>query len=244
MLLSVIIPTLNEAAVLEKAVRAVKSRAAAADKKEIIVVDSGSRDGTEGIARRLGVLFIQASASPKGRGFALNAAARRASGDVLFFLDADSIPPQDYDELIEEAMKDEKTAGGAFEFALDGKEPALRAVEAVNRLRYRIWPRYYGDQGIFARRDAFERAGGYSERFLMEASHFCLALRREGKLVLIKKRLLTSPRRFLQGGIFRVLARDSEIFFLDLFGFSTEHSGRAYWQENEERGGPEWKGLK
>jgi hypothetical protein len=103
-------------------------------------------------------------------------------------------------------------------------------------VRYRIWPRYYGDQGVFARAGAFRRAGGYPPRRILEASDLCRALGRLGTLVLIHKPMRTSPRRFLEGGIYRVLAHDVVLWWLDLLGLPTEHHGPAYQENNRRRG--------
>jgi hypothetical protein len=127
--------------------------------------------------------------------------------------------------------------GGAFEFALDGEEFGLRVVELINRVRYRLWPLYYGDQGIFVRASVFRRVGGYPERRILEASDFCRRLGR-WRLVLVRKYMSTSARRFVEGGIFRVLSHDCRIWLLDLCRLPTEHFGPAYQQDNQRRGGP------
>jgi hypothetical protein len=109
-------------------------------------------------------------------------------------------------------------------------------VELVNRVRYRLWPLYYGDQGVFVRATAFRRAGGYPERRLLEASEFCKRLARLGKLVLVRQYMRTSARRFVEGGVLRVLAHDIRIWGLDLLGRPTEQFGPAYQEENCRRG--------
>jgi hypothetical protein len=137
---------------------------------------------------------------------------------------------------VRQALRDPRAVGGAFEFALDGPEWGLRLVEVVNRVRYRLWPQYYGDQGVFARAAAFRRAGGYPERRLLEASEFCKRLGRLGRLVLVRKFMRTSARRFVEGGILRVLAHDCRIWGLDLLGRPTEQFGPAYQEDNLRRG--------
>lgn len=188
------------------------------------------------IARCLGVRLVQAEPPPGSRGAALNRGAAQATGDVLLFLDADTLVPKGYDQAIVKALANPRVIGGAFEFQLEGAELGLRIVECINRVRYRLWPRYYGDQGIFVRAGAFHRAGGYPERRLLEASDFCVALARIGELALVRKYMRTSARRFLEGGIYRVLASDFVIWWLDLIGHSTERYGAAYQENNRQRG--------
>jgi cellulose synthase/poly-beta-1,6-N-acetylglucosamine synthase-like glycosyltransferase len=188
------------------------------------------------LAARLGVRVVTENPPLDSRAAALNAGAAHATGDVLLFLDADSIVPRNYDLAIEKALRDPRTVGGAFEFALDGPEYGLRIVEVINRIRYRIWPYYFGDQGIFVRADVFRQLGCFPRRRIMEASDFCRKLNREGRLVLIHKPMKTSARRFLQGGVYCVLAHDIRIWLLDLMRFSTEGYGPAYQQNNQRRG--------
>jgi rSAM/selenodomain-associated transferase 2 len=234
--LSVIIPTLNEARYLAAAVGMVRSRAVLGAPQEIIVADCGSADGSAELAARLGVSVVKESPRLESRAAALNAGAARATGNVLLFLDADTQAPRGYDRAIERALRDPHVVGGAFEFALDGQAFGLRLVELINRIRYRIWPYFYGDQGIFVRAEVFHRLGGYPCRRILEASDLCRKLNRNGRLVLIHNPIKTSPRRFVEGGVYRVLAHDIRIWLLDLMRLSTEGYGAAYQLDNRQRG--------
>jgi rSAM/selenodomain-associated transferase 2 len=233
--LSIVIPTLNEARYLPATVAAVRRRAALGPPYEVLVADCGSADGTAEVAERLGARVVREAPPPDNRAAALNRGAAAAGGDVLLFLDADTLVPLAYDRSIRGALHDPQVVGGAFEFALDGPEVGLRLVEVINRIRYRIWPRYYGDQGVFARAAVFRRVGGYPERRLLEASDLCRTLARHGRLALIHKPMRTSPRRFLEGGTYRVLALDVSIWWRDLLGLPTEPFGAAYQENNRRR---------
>jgi len=167
----------------------------------------------------------------------LNRAADAATGDVFLSLDADTLVPRGYDRAIRQALRNPHAVGGAFEFALDGPAFGLRVVEVINRIRYRIWPLYYGDQGLFVRAAVFRRVGGYPERRILEASDFCRLLARRGRLVLVRKYMATSARRFVEGGIWRVLAHDVRIWALDLFRLPTEQFGVTYQENNLTRAG-------
>ena len=127
--------------------------------------------------------------------------------------------------------------GGAFEFTLDGRQFGLRVVELINRVRYRVRHSFYGDQGFFVRADIFHKAGMFPARRLFETSAMCRKLRRYGKLKLIKKPALTSPRRFVEGGIYRVLLNDIKLWFLNKTkNFPDTNHADLYWQENKKRG--------
>jgi len=78
----------------------------------------------------------------------------------------------------------------------------------------------------------------FNEIGILEAAHFCKNLRKVGKLKLIKKRIYTSPRRFLDGGVYKVLGRDIKIWFLDLIGLRVDKYADAYWKENKLRAKP------
>ncbi len=241
MRLSIIIPTLNEARYLPTAVAQAWRQAVLAPPYEIIVADCNSVDGTADLAMQLGTHVVQERPPLSSRAAALNRGAVEATGDVFLFLDADTVVPHGYDRTIQQALADPRVVGGAFELALDGTQLALRLVELLNRLRYRIWPLYYGDQGLFVRASVFRRVGGYREQRLLEASEFCKRVRQQGRLVLLRKYMKTSARRFVEGGIYRVLAKDAWIWWLDLLGRPTEPFGRAYQKNNRRRGWSSWQ---
>jgi glycosyltransferase involved in cell wall biosynthesis len=238
MKLSIVIPTLNESRYLAAAVDSVRRQASSGPPHEVIVADCGSSDGTSELAEHLGVLLLRPTPALDSRAAACNSGAMYATGDVLLFLDADSLLPNGYDTAIARALLDPQTIGGAFEFALDGRCPSLRVVEMVNRVRYRIWPWYYSDQGLFVRSAVFRRVGGFPQRRIMESSDLCRILWRRGRLALIQRPLRTSARRFLAGGVLRVLAKDVGIWFRDLVGLATEPFGEAYQDDNRRRGRP------
>nr|NIS74636.1 glycosyltransferase [Deltaproteobacteria bacterium] len=86
-------------------------------------------NGTPELAARLGARIVECEDRAPGRASALNMGAQSATGDVLFFLDADTIPPRGYDARIGSVLSDPETVGGAFEFSLEGPEFGLRVVE-------------------------------------------------------------------------------------------------------------------
>jgi rSAM/selenodomain-associated transferase 2 len=230
--LSVIIPALNEYQYLSDTIHAVRQNAILGRPHEIIVVDSGSTDGTTEIVKKLGVKLIEIRPEIAGRSQALNTGASISTGDVYLFLDADTILPEGYDREIKTVLDSQGIAGGAFEFALDGKGFGLRLVELINRIRYRISHQFYGDQGIFVRATAFRQLGGYPKKGILEASDFCSSLKKVGNLALIRKKIKTSPRRFLDGGVYRVLAGDIEIWWLKLMGKPVDEFADIYWKKN------------
>ncbi|MBL8018546.1 MAG: TIGR04283 family arsenosugar biosynthesis glycosyltransferase [Leptospirales bacterium] len=234
MKLSVIIPTLNEAESIERTIRAVRAKAAGAD-PEIVVSDCGSTDRTADIAHALNVTVIQ-DERMGSRAEAANRGAQNATGDTFFFLDADTLPPDRFDAEIARVLEDSSVVGGAFDFGFDGDGLSLRLIELVSRLRFRLlWQEYYSDQGVFVKREAFNRIGGFPARRLMETAHLCKKLRSVGRLRLSPVRSLTSSRRFTEGGIWRVFLRDVKIWFLDAIGMETDRFAHEYRENNVQR---------
>lgn len=195
MLVSVIIPTLNEADNITACLASITGQAAP---WEIIVVDGGSADATVDLALRAGVHVINA---PRGRAIQMNVGARFACGDVVLFLHADTRLHPAALVGLRAALADPAVVGGTFSLAFDLDHPLLRFYSLFTRLRPRLF--HYGDQGIFARRDLFERLGGYQDLPLMEDVEFLRRLAHAGRLTLVDRPVTTSARRFERRGILR-----------------------------------------
>jgi glycosyltransferase involved in cell wall biosynthesis len=159
MLLSVIIPTLNEADTIGETIKQLLNEG---DKlQEIIVADNGSSDNTSEIAEKYPAK-VKVLHLPEFKGkkyLALNYAASRARADILLFLDADTILPQGFPEMISEAFSDPRIGGGAFEFNLNHRGLTFRLITWLNRIRYRFRQRYYSDQGVFVKKTVFTTLG-------------------------------------------------------------------------------------
>ena len=173
-MISVIIPTLNEARNLERLLAGLTAQDVAA---EIVVVDGGSQDGTQAVANMFGVTLLSAQ---RGRGQQLLAGAEAASGDVLLFLHADSRFPAGGLEAIETALRESPAlVGGNFRVVFDGNSDFSRWLTG-----FYAWFRghglYYGDSAVFARRDVYREIGGIRRMALMEDYDFTRRLERAG----------------------------------------------------------------
>ena len=197
--LSVIIPVRNDASALFRTLDHL-SRLDGIDAIEVIVAASGDPTGTErAVAGGARVVWPRGST----RAALMNAGAAVARSDALFFLHADSFPPPQVFRLIERALGDERVMGGAFEHFFAEFHWSLRTISWINRVRYRLTRHYYGDQGIFVRRDVFRQMGGYRDLAIMEDLDFTQRLKRMGRTALIREPLATSGRRFLARGPWR-----------------------------------------
>ncbi len=198
MRISVIIPALNEADGIAAALLALQPLRARGH--EVLVVDGGSTDATTARAVGLCDRLLQA---PRGRARQMNAGARAAGGDVLWFLHADTLVPADADAVLLEALA--RRAWGRFDVRLSGPQPLLRVVEALMNLRSRITGIATGDQGLFVRRQVFERVGGFPDIPLMEDITLSRALRCHGAPACLRARLVTSSRRWERHGVLRTI---------------------------------------
>jgi rSAM/selenodomain-associated transferase 2 len=205
--LAVVIPALQEADRIEAAVRS-----AQAPGVEVLVVDGGSRDATRGLARAAGARVLEA---PPGRARQLAAGSAATAADGLIFLHADSRLPPGFAAAIRSALAG-GAAGGAFGFRFE-REPGLGAlarlglglVEWGARARVAWLGLPYGDQAIFAGREALARIGGIPQVPICEDLDLVAALRRAGPFVLVPAAVATSPRRYLERGVLRTWLRNT-----------------------------------
>ncbi len=213
---SVIIPALNEEDVVAQAVRSVREEA------EVIVVDGGSEDRTRAVAEAEGAAVL---AAPSGRGRQLDAGARRAAGDWLVFLHADTRLEAGWAPSLRRLGAD--AVGGAFRFAIDSSRIGYRFVEAGVALRCRLWRLPDGDQGLFVRREVYGMIGGFPPLPLMEDVVFVRRLSRVGVLAFPPVRALTSARRWERRGILATTVRN---WWLGLYAFGRppERLARRY----------------
>lgn len=193
-------PVLDEAAGLAERLAALAPlRARGA---EVILVDGGSTDGTQAIALgRCDVLL----AAPRGRAAQMNAGAAQARGDVLLFLHADTRLPDGADDAILDGLEGTGRAWGRFDVAIEGRSPLLPLVAAMMNLRSRLTGIATGDQAMFVRRDAFERAGRFPEIPLMEDIALSRALKAISPPVCLHAKVRTSGRRWDANGALRTI---------------------------------------
>ena len=190
-MISVIIPTLNEASRIGALLAALGAETCP---HEVIMVDGGSTDGTVDIAAASGARVLK---TQPGRGRQLVAGIEAASGDILFFLHADSAFPAGGLARISELMAaDAEAVGGNFRLRFDGDDGFSRWLDG-----FYVWIRshgfYYGDSGIFVRRPVYAALGGIRPIALMEDYDFVRRLERAGPTICIEEpSLQSSSRRF------------------------------------------------
>jgi len=194
--LSVIIPVLNEAETIAQTLQHLQAPAV-----EIILVDGGSSDPTVAIAKERGAKVIL---SPEpGRAIQMNTGAQYASAETLLFLHADTQLPHNYCQLVEETLAKPKTVAGAFLLKINGQNPLLRLIEKGVNARSRFLQMPYGDQGIFLKKETFEKVGGFPLLPIMEDFQLIRTLKKQGKIRLAAASVLTSARRWERLGVIK-----------------------------------------
>jgi rSAM/selenodomain-associated transferase 2 len=217
---SVIIPTLNEAALLGEAIRRLRGQRP----HEIIVVDGGSTDATADVAHEAD-LFLQA---PRGRASQMNAGAARASGDALMFLHADCVLTDGALGQAEECLRRRGVAVGCFTMHVEATGPLYRWIDFVAMARVRLTGIIYGDQGLFVRRTTFERLGGFPPLHFLEDVVFSRRLSRSGRVAVVPARIGVSPRRWQRAGIVRQTMRNWTLLTLAAAGVHPDRLARFY----------------
>jgi rSAM/selenodomain-associated transferase 2 len=192
MRISIIVPTLNEAARIWDCLQAARQ---AAPMSEIIVVDGGSLDETRTLARKSSATVIS---SKRGRGQQLSSGARVATGDILLFLHADTMLQLGTADALGKALADPNISGGNFRVIFRGDSRFARWLT-----RFYAWFRghglYYGDSAIFIRREVLTQIGGIHPLSLMEDFDLNRRMERFGGTICVDEPAVTTSARRFEG---------------------------------------------
>lgn len=158
----------------------------------------------------------------------MNAGAAQSRADVLLFLHADTHLPAEARQVIEGALADPACVGGRFDvrFEHDGGFPWL--IARLISLRSRVSGIATGDQAIFVRREVFERLGGFADIPIMEDIEFSRRLKRAGRVVPLRARVVTSYRRWQRCGALRTIFLMWTLRFLYWIGIPPGRLHRFY----------------
>jgi rSAM/selenodomain-associated transferase 2 len=220
MSITVIIPTLNEAASIARCLQSVRAQAPA----QIIIVDGGSSDGTLTRAETADEVIHAA----RGRASQMNAGAAKATGDILLFLHADcGLQPGALAEA-QRLLLDPDIVAGCFSMRVRAPGWIYRSIDACASARVRLTGLIYGDQGMFVRRRDFEHAGGFPPLRLMEDVFLSRKLARQGRVVVARSRIWASPRRWQQVGLVRQTLRNWTLTALAAAGIHPDRLAQFY----------------
>jgi rSAM/selenodomain-associated transferase 2 len=225
--ISIIIPALNEAEVIEKAI----ASALCGLNIEVIVVDGGSTDDTRLLAKGMGVKVIE---SPAGRAAQMNQGAQAALGKILLFLHADTSLPPGFDTLVRAVLSSVPSQSsrisiaGAFPLKIDADFAKLRWVEWGVNWRSRVLQMPYGDQALFVKAETFSKVGGFPILPIMEDFEMVRRLKPLGKVVIVSDPVITSARRWLKRGVFSATVINQVIVLGYFLGVNPERLRQLY----------------
>ena len=224
-MISVVIPTSNEAQYLPATLDAIAATGVGA-RHEVVVVDASSSDETSTIASAHGARVLHSVT--RQRAAQMNLGAVHAQGDVLLFLHGDTLLPAQALEKIEQAMQDRRVVGGAFARRYDSDSSLLRVTCALAGVRARLCGWFLGDQGMFVRSDLFRKLGGFRDFDMFEDLDFFRRLRREGRVVTLRPPVTSAARRFQRLGPWRTIWADFVLTYRYLRGVSPNDLAAEY----------------
>ena len=216
---SVLIPTLNEAENIARTLAA--ARAAFGNAAEYIVADAGSSDATVAVAAAAGARTIP---SIRSRGAQLDDALRAAQGEICILLHADTLLPPDAAQVIERALT--HAIAGAFLLRFEAGKLAWLAA-AIN-VRSRLFRSATGDQVMFAARARLLQSGGVPRVELFEDVRLWRQLKRAGRVTLVKAKVTTSARLWIQLGAWRGILLHWRLRLLHALGMTPRRLAKMY----------------
>ncbi|MFZ0927154.1 MAG: TIGR04282 family arsenosugar biosynthesis glycosyltransferase [Syntrophobacteraceae bacterium] len=226
--LSIIIPTLADPQKLSPLLLYLESSLWPGD--EIVVAQGGAFE--KAALRRISPSLAVVS-TRKGRGIQQNAGAILSRGTILFFLHDDTVPPPEFPYLIRRACRDYPAALGCFKLRFLPSNRALGLIAAWANLRTALFKLPYGDQGLFCRREIFERAGGFGRSYLMEDVDLVGKFRKMGKgrsaISILPVPVYSSPDRYLHKGIIKASLLNHSTFLLAALGRDERILYRKYY---------------
>ena len=226
-MVSVVIPTYNEATSIAAVLGRLKD---VRGNFEVLVAEGSSTDQTAEIVRELAGAYphpLQLVESVRNRAVQLNQAAKRAAGDSLLFLHADIFVPAETVEAMECSLRDPAVIGGNFQIVFEGDNLAERFFTWCYRVR-RPFGIYYGDSGVFVRREVFDRLGGFKPIPIMDDYDFVRRMERAGRTVCLDPPMLVSDRRWRVQGLLPTLFSWVWIQTLFSLGVPAEYLARWY----------------
>lgn len=195
--ISAIVIGRDEAEVLPRLIERLQSMSPV---RQVIFCDGGSRDRSRAIAAERSAVVLEASG---GRGAQLRAGAAAASGQVLWFLHADAWPGLSAGRAIVRACCEPpgpQVLGGNFRLRFDSRSAWARLFEVIARGQRAVGI-YYGDSGLWVRREVYDEMGGFQDWPLFEDYDFARRLEQfagshGGRTACLRPPLLASARRF------------------------------------------------
>ena len=195
--ISIIIPVLNEEEYIKKVVKTIQNNTTSGNIKELLVIDGGSIDNTVNAANSLGATVIS---SQRGRAKQMNLGAKIATGEILYFLHVDTLPPHGFDDHILNGYLNGYEAG-CFRLQFDSKHPVLRFFAWCTRINHTVCRG--GDQSLYISKIVFHKIGEFNTAYtIYEDNEFIGRIYKLANFTILPNTVKTSARRYQKKGVF------------------------------------------
>jgi hypothetical protein len=150
----------------------------------------------------------------------MNKGAAFAKGEILYFLHADSLPPQGFTLQILNAYS-RGIKCGCFRLDFDHNHWFLKAHAWFTRFDINAFR--FGDQSLFVTKEIFEKSGGFREDLLMmEDQEIIHRIKKHGRFKVMNDVVITSARKYLDNGVYRMQGIFYRIWGLYYLGYPQE----------------------
>ena len=198
MIISVIIPTLNESDSIAKTLMPLQSWRARGH--QVILVDAGSEDDT---VRQAEGLVDKCLYAGRSRSVQMNKGAEHSDGEILLFLHADTLIADNADQVILDNLK--HALWGRFSVKFSCNQLIFKLIALMMNLRSCMTSIATGDQAIFVQKQLFMEAGGYPQQDLMEDIQLSKQLKKRSRMFCLKNKVVTSSRRWEKNGVTKTI---------------------------------------
>ena len=220
--ISIIIPILNESKTIVSLLQYLIKNSSSTNISEIIVVDGGSKDESFKLVSDFNLLNdkVILMSSERGRATQMNLGKQKATGTILYFLHADSFPPNGFDQLIINEVKKGNLAG-CFKMKFNHHHWWLRLASWLTKFQWRACRG--GDQSQYITKELFKEIGGFNENYMIYEDNILInELYKRNQFKVIQKSIVTSARLYERRGIWALQYHFLTIYLKRWMGASAE----------------------
>ena len=220
--ISIIIPILNESKTIVSLLQYLIKNSSSTNISEIIVVDGGSKDESFKLVSDFNLLNdkVILMSSERGRATQMNLGKQKATGTILYFLHADSFPPNGFDQLIINEVKKGNLAG-CFKMKFNHHHWWLKLASWLTKFQWRACRG--GDQSQYITKELFKEIGGFNENYMIYEDNILInELYKRNQFKVIQKSIVTSARLYERRGIWILQYHFLTIYLKRWMGASAE----------------------